>query len=151
MVHVSLLQHWSQRWELSQYCARSCTKVSVPWHVRTFGNFALVSLRTRDEHHFRSAGETGVGRAGKPLWYKGSPFHRIIPGFCMQGSVHCAASHLCCSWLMHTSHSKLQEATSLITTVKAVNPSSITVVGFVMRTSISNTTSQVTHICTVNN
>lgn len=27
------------------------------------------------------SGERGVGRAGKPLHFKGSPFHRIIPGF----------------------------------------------------------------------
>merc|ERR1712166_163593 len=30
-------------------------------------------------------GEAGLGRAGKNQWYKGVPFHRIIPGFMMQG------------------------------------------------------------------
>ena len=30
-------------------------------------------------------GERGVGKSGKPLHYKGSPFHRIIPDFMCQG------------------------------------------------------------------
>ena len=30
-------------------------------------------------------GEKGIGASGKPLHYKGSIFHRIIPGFMAQG------------------------------------------------------------------
>uniref|UniRef100_A0A453GZ49 Peptidyl-prolyl cis-trans isomerase n=1 Tax=Aegilops tauschii subsp. strangulata TaxID=200361 RepID=A0A453GZ49_AEGTS len=30
-------------------------------------------------------GEAGLGKSGKPLHYKGSAFHRIIPGFMCQG------------------------------------------------------------------
>jgi len=32
-----------------------------------------------------NAGEKGKGTSGKPLHYKNTPFHRIIPGFMIQG------------------------------------------------------------------
>ena len=31
------------------------------------------------------AGEKGMGKSGKKLTYEGSHFHRIIPGFMIQG------------------------------------------------------------------
>ncbi|GMP89679.1 hypothetical protein CsSME_00041146 [Camellia sinensis var. sinensis] len=34
---------------------------------------------------FVISGEKGVGKSGKPLHYKGSKFHRIIPSFMLQG------------------------------------------------------------------
>ncbi|KAI7732415.1 hypothetical protein M8C21_028322 [Ambrosia artemisiifolia] len=33
----------------------------------------------------KTVGEKGIGKSGKPLHYKGSKFHRIIPSFMIQG------------------------------------------------------------------
>ena len=31
------------------------------------------------------SGDGGVGRSGKPLCYKSTPIHRVVPGFMFQG------------------------------------------------------------------
>lgn len=36
-------------------------------------------------HFYSFSGEKGVGKSGKPLHYKGSTLHRIIPSFMVQG------------------------------------------------------------------
>lgn len=50
-----------------------------------FELFADVVPKTAENFRALSTGEKGVGKAGKPLHFKGSSFHRIIPGFMCQG------------------------------------------------------------------
>ncbi|WP_439849190.1 peptidylprolyl isomerase [Thioalkalicoccus limnaeus] len=46
---------------------------------------ADVVPRTAENFRALCTGEAGVGQSGKPLAYAGTPFHRIIPGFMVQG------------------------------------------------------------------
>ncbi|KAI6685026.1 hypothetical protein NL676_030939 [Syzygium grande] len=47
--------------------------------------FADVTPKTAENFRALCTGEKGIGRSGKPLHYKGSAFHRIIPNFMCQG------------------------------------------------------------------
>ncbi|GMN35795.1 hypothetical protein TIFTF001_005526 [Ficus carica] len=47
--------------------------------------YADTTPRTAENFRALCTGEKGTGRSGKPLHYKGSTFHRIIPGFMCQG------------------------------------------------------------------
>ena len=57
----------------------------VPAGRITFELFANVVPRTADNFRALCTGEKGNGLSGKPLHYQGSRFHRIIPGFMIQG------------------------------------------------------------------
>jgi peptidylprolyl isomerase len=49
------------------------------------GLYGELVPKTAENFRHLCIGDKGEGKSGKPLWYKGSKFHRIIPKFMLQG------------------------------------------------------------------
>lgn len=50
-----------------------------------FGLFGKTVPKTAENFRLLCTGANGIGKRGKPLHYKGSKFHRVIPQFMLQG------------------------------------------------------------------
>lgn len=70
------------------YAHRYAGRIMGPclsWNIFVLQLRADVAPKTAENFRALCTGEKGTGRSGKPLHFKGSTFHRVIPDFMCQG------------------------------------------------------------------
>jgi len=80
---VSLIQ--ANEEEITSYVYFDVSIDGNPEGRITMGLFGKTVPKTAENFRALCTGENGTGRSGKPLHYKNSIFHRIIPSFMIQG------------------------------------------------------------------
>ena len=60
----------------------------------TFELYNDVVPKTAENFRCLCTGEKGTGKSGKPLHFKGSKFHRIIPNFMLQVTLLISFKHI---------------------------------------------------------
>ncbi|KAG0503438.1 hypothetical protein HPP92_003510 [Vanilla planifolia] len=84
---ISLLQAKSSK-ELKEVTHKVFFDIEIggkPAGRIVMGLFGKTVPKTAENFRALCTGEKGIGKDGKPLHYKGSTFHRIIPSFMVQG------------------------------------------------------------------
>ncbi|OEL17913.1 Peptidyl-prolyl cis-trans isomerase CYP19-4 [Dichanthelium oligosanthes] len=87
-VTLTLAQAHQPAGDLTKVTAKTFFDIRIdgkPAGRIVLGLFGKTVPKTAENFRALCTGEKGVDKQGKPMYYKGTTFHRIIPGFMIQG------------------------------------------------------------------